>query len=141
MHPMIPLLREVEESGLERAITVISAHGVTSGTLVPLARYRRWYNDIYRKAVADGVPTPRSTFRPSTESEREEFRWEWEARLAAARAAQGFPGDDEELSGLFDAFCLENARDGSERFEYSLVSTRSVTAFHLGQPSHRDGGA
>jgi hypothetical protein len=135
MHPITHLLREVEESGLERAITVISAHGVTSGTLVPLARYRRWYNDIYRKAVADGVPTPRSTFRPSTEAEREEFRWEWETRLAAARAAQGFPSDDEELSDLFEFFCLENARDGSERCEYSLVSTSSVTAFYLGQLS------
>src|SRR6266496_1072118 len=112
MHPITHLLRDVEESGLERAVTVVSGACVISGTLCPVARYARWYNDIFRKAVADGVPTPRSTFRPSTEAERGEYRWEWETRLAAARAAQGFPSDDQELSGMFDWFCLENAQNG-----------------------------
>ena len=44
----------------------------------------------------------------------------------------GFPSDDEELSGLFDCFCTENARNRSERFEYTLVATESVSAFYRG---------
>ena len=101
---------------------------------------RRWRDEIYRRAVADGLATPRLRFHPLRKPSGG-FRREWETRLAGARAAQGLPSDDEELPGLFDYFALANARIRLDRYEVIVVATASVGADYPGRLSHHDRGA
>jgi hypothetical protein len=143
MHPLVHWIREVEETGGARGITVLAAGSVISGTLCPFSRYARWRDELHRRAVLAGgrFGVPAIEIPPLTEAERGECRREWQHRLTAARAAQGFPSDDEELSGLFDYFALANARIRLDRYEFIVVATASVGAYYPGQLSHRDGGA
>lgn len=98
MHPIVHWIRQVEETGGERAITVVAGGEIISGTLVPFARYTRWRDELHRRGALAGGPLgfPAIEIPPLTDDERGELRLEWEARLAAARAAQGFPSDDED---------------------------------------------
>jgi hypothetical protein len=134
MHPIIHWIRQVEEIAGERAITILVAGQVISGTLCPFGRYTRWRDELeHRVRLAGGrIEIPVIEIPSLTLEERQEFRQEWAVRLAAARAEHGFPSDDEELPGLFDYFALSNARMRMDKYEFVVVKTADVGAFYPG---------
>ncbi|HEX3234130.1 MAG TPA: hypothetical protein VHR41_08015 [Gemmatimonadales bacterium] len=134
MHPIIHWIREVEEVGYQRAITVVVAGEVISGSLCPFGRYTRWRDECDRRAGLAGgrLEIPVIEIPPLTEEERADFRGEWAVRLATARAEQGFPSDDEALRGLFDYFAVSNARLRMDKYEFLVVKTADVGAFYPG---------
>jgi hypothetical protein len=142
MHPLTEWIRYVEENASEVAVTVVIGGTVISGMLSPFARYERWCKEIDRRTrLAGGAVTlPNIKLPPLTAEERAEFREQWEARLAAARAEHGYPTDGEVPAGLLDYFCLSNARMRTTTYEFIVVQTASVGAFFPGRLARQDGG-
>ena len=142
MHPLTEWIRYSEENGVEFPMTVIAGGMIISGNLSPFARYERWCKEIDRRTrLAGGAVTlPNIKLPPLTAEERAEFREQWEARLAAARAERGYPTDDDVPPGLLDYFCLSNAKMRTVTYEFIVVQTASVGAFFPGRLTRQDGG-
>jgi hypothetical protein len=124
------VVRVVEQTGSEAAVTLLVQGAIVTGMLTPRTRYDAWVQEVTARAGFQGGRTKlRGLMGPITEEQSDAIREKYERRHP-----DGPPDDGFDLFALRNATIQAGAAMHGPTFPYLLINAYNVGAYTMGTP-------